>query len=64
MYGVQILNSDFKYCGAIGRHGSSKGEFVTPYGIASVSVGNVYVVDHDSHGIQVFTANGKFLRLQ
>ncbi len=54
---IQILNSDFSYFGTFGKKG--KGQFINPRHIACDSTGNVYVSDHN---IQVFTAEGKFLR--
>lgn len=54
---IQVLNSDLSYCF---RFNNGKGIF--PY-IACDSDGNVYVSDYNNHCIQVFTADGKFLRM-
>ena len=62
---VQVLNSDLTYSstfwGARQCHG--EGEFDYPCGVACDSTGNVYVTDFNQHRIQVFTAEGKFLRM-
>ena len=59
---VHILDSDLTYSSIIGKEGSGKGQFKSPYGIACGSTGKVYVADSGNNRIQVFTANGKFLR--
>ena len=45
-----------------GRHGTAPGEFNTPHSIAIDSRGTVYVSDRENNRIQIFDANGKFLR--
>ena len=60
---VQVLNSDLDYCSTIGREGSGNGEFNSPWGISCDSTGNVYVADTHNHRIQVFAAEGTFLRM-
>ena len=57
---VQVLNSDFTFSSTFG---SGMGQFVNPRGIACDSTGKVYVADIDNYSIQVFTAEGKFLRM-
>jgi len=42
--------------------GVEAGQFNHPRGIAVGPAGNVYVVDSDNHRVQVFDANGAFLR--
>ena len=60
---VQILNSDLTFSSTFGQTGSSKGQFIGPFGITCNRSGNVYVADRENHHIQVFTAEGKFLRI-
>lgn len=61
---VQILNSDLSFCGSFGRKGSSKGQFD---GIGHIAcdpkTGNLFLADSCNHRIQVFTAEGKFVRM-
>jgi DNA-binding beta-propeller fold protein YncE len=45
-----------------GKKGSGPGEFNTPHSIAVDSHGAVYVSDRENNRIQIFDANGKFLR--
>ncbi len=59
---VQVLNSDLTYSSTIGRQGSGNGEFDSPWGISCDSTGKVYVADTGCHRIQVFTAEGTFMR--
>ena len=59
----RVLNSDLSYSSTFGKRGSGKGQFESPYGIACDSTGKVYVADSWNHRIQVFTAEGKFLRM-
>ena len=40
-----------------------KGQFNFPQGIACDSSENVYVADRENHRVQVFTAEGKFVRM-
>ena len=64
-YRVQVLNSDLTFSSTFGQKGfrSGKGKFDGPWDVACDRSGNVYVVDYYSHRIQVFTAEGKFLRM-
>ena len=41
---------------------SGDGQFNFPWDVAFDNTGNVYVADTSGHRIQVFTAEGKFLR--
>ncbi len=59
---VEVLNSDLKLFATIGRRGKGKGQFIYPQGIACDSTGKVYVADCGNHRIQVFTAEGEFLK--
>jgi len=45
-----------------GEPGTGPGQFMLPHGIAVDATGNVYVCDRESDRIQVFTAEGRFLR--
>ena len=59
---ILILHSDLKPAGRFGKFGDGEGEFNFPRHVACDSTGNVYVADSLNHRIQVFTAEGKFLR--
>ncbi|MGD8738575.1 MAG: 6-bladed beta-propeller, partial [Anaerolineae bacterium] len=45
-----------------GQTGTDPGQFNRPRGVAVGPAGNVYVVDSDNSRVQVFDANGAFLR--
>ncbi|MBM3841483.1 MAG: hypothetical protein FJ398_26755 [Verrucomicrobia bacterium] len=45
-----------------GKPGRKPGEFNTPHSIAVDSKGTVYVSDRENNRIQIFDANGKYLR--
>jgi hypothetical protein len=45
-----------------GDRGTKPGEFNTPHSIASDAKGNIYVADRGNRRIQVFDADGKYLR--
>ena len=45
-----------------GQAGSGPGEFRTPHSIAADAKGNIYVADRGNRRIQVFTADGTYLR--
>jgi DNA-binding beta-propeller fold protein YncE len=57
---VKVLNSDLTFSSSFGGRGSGRGQFNHPCDIACNSTGKVYVADHR---IQVFTAEGEFLRV-
>lgn len=59
---VQIMNSDLTFAGSFGRQGSGDGQFSSAFSVACDSRGYVYVGDKDNRNIQVFTAEGQFLR--
>ena len=60
---VVVLNSDLTFSSAFGGKGSAKGKFDFPKGIAFDSIGNVFVADRNNSRVQVFTDEGKFLRI-
>ncbi len=62
---VTVLNSDLSFFSSFGKYGggSGKGQFNYPYDVACDSTGKVYVADRNNHRIQVFTAEGKFLKM-
>ena len=61
---IQILSFDLSTSVlSFGEKGSGKGYFNCPYSVACDSTGNVYVADSCNHHIQVFTAEGTFLRM-
>jgi DNA-binding beta-propeller fold protein YncE len=60
---IQVLNSNLAFFSTFGKRGSSTGEFSYPHGIAYDRSGNLYVADLDNYRIQVFTHQGKFLRM-
>ena len=60
---IQVLNADLTFFSTFGKRGSGKGQFEEPCGIACDSTGKVYVADWVNKGVQVFTAEGKFLRI-
>jgi DNA-binding beta-propeller fold protein YncE len=59
---VQILNPDLTFFSSFGSIGSGNGYFQNPRDVAFDGIGNVYVTDGVNHRIQVFTAEGQFLR--
>ena len=45
-----------------GQQGQGQGEFTDPRGVAVDAEGNIYVADTNNHRVQVFDANGNYLR--
>jgi DNA-binding beta-propeller fold protein YncE len=45
-----------------GEPGTGPGQFMLPHGIAVDATGNVLICDRESDRIQVFTANGRYVR--
>ena len=58
-----ILNSDLTFSSTFGKPGSGKGQFRLPWDIACDNTGKVFVTDYDSNSIQVFSSEGKFIRM-
>ena len=56
---IQILDSNLSYVDAFGEGGRGEGQLRKPQHLACDDMGNVYVADES---VQVFTAEGKFLR--
>ena len=59
---IKILNPDLTFSDSFGSSGSGYGQFSRPKGVAFDSTGKVYVADQENYRIQVFTAEGRYLR--
>jgi DNA-binding beta-propeller fold protein YncE len=59
---VVKFTKEGKYVSTWGKRGTGPGEFNTPHSIAVDSKGRVFVSDRENNRIQVFTANGEFLK--
>jgi sugar lactone lactonase YvrE len=59
---VVKFSKDGHYLTAWGTKGSAPGQFNLPHSVAVDSHGTVYVSDRENNRIQIFDANGKFLR--
>lgn len=59
---VVKFSREGKYLMSWGKPGRGPGEFQVPHAIAVDSKGSVYVSDRENNRIQVFDANGKFLK--
>ena len=61
---VQVLNSDLTFSSTFGKPGIiGEGRFYLPESIAIDNTGKVYVSYPPTNSIQVFTAEGRFLRM-
>ena len=60
---VVKFSKEGKYTHAWGRHGTSESEFNIVHSVAVDSKGTVYVSDRENNRIQIFDADGKFLRM-
>jgi hypothetical protein len=62
--GARIVkfSRDGKYLTEWGKRGTGPGEFGLPHNVVVDKQGLVYVTDRDNQRIQIFDANGKFLR--
>jgi DNA-binding beta-propeller fold protein YncE len=59
---VVKFSRDGKYLLEWGRRGTGPGEFGLPHNVVVDAQGQVYVTDRDNQRIQIFDANGTFLR--
>ena len=59
---VVKFSRDGKYLTEWGKRGTGPGEFGLPHNVVVDTQGLVYVTDRDNQRIQIFDANGKFLR--
>jgi DNA-binding beta-propeller fold protein YncE len=59
---VVKLSREGQYLMAWGKHGTGPSEFNTVHSVAVDSQGTVYVSDRENNRIQIFDANGKYLR--
>ena len=62
-YSMCILNSDLTMSNSFGESGTGEGEIRSARDVACDSTGNVYVADRNNDRIQIFTAEGRFLRM-
>lgn len=60
---VAKFSADGKFQFEWGRKGTGPGEFDLPHSVAVDARGQVYVADRSNARIQVFDANGKFLKM-
>ena len=59
---VHRFSSGGELIASWGEPGTGPGQFMLPHGIAVDPTGNVFVCDRESDRIQVFTAEGRYLR--
>jgi len=59
---VVKFSRDGKYLLTWGKRGTAPGDFHLPHSVAVDSKGRVYVSDRENNRIQIFDANGKFLK--
>lgn len=59
---LRILNPDLTFSSSFGHHGNDDGQFGHPSDVTCNGTGNVYVADAGSDCIQVFIAEGEFVR--
>jgi DNA-binding beta-propeller fold protein YncE len=59
---VVKIDKDGNWVKSWGKRGEQPGEFHTPHSIATDAKGNVYVGDRENKRIQIFNADGEFLK--
>jgi DNA-binding beta-propeller fold protein YncE len=59
---VVRFSRDGKYLAEWGKRGNGPGEFQLPHNLVIDAQGRVYVTDRDNKRVEVFDANGKFLK--
>ncbi|MBN9296342.1 MAG: hypothetical protein J0I41_04980 [Filimonas sp.] len=59
---VVKFTAEGKYLFEWGTKGNGEGQFNIPHSICIDSVGNVYVADRENDRVQVFDANGRFIK--
>src|SRR5947209_6332851 len=59
---IAKIDKDGNWVKSWGEPGTGPGQFNTPHSIASDDAGNVYVADRGNGRIQVFDADGRYLR--
>ena len=60
---VQVKPRQFRPVLSFGREGSSAGMFCSPWGVAVNERNEISVTDSENHRIQVFSGNGRHVRL-
>ena len=58
---IQMFDGDGRVVGQFGRLGDGSGDAARQKGVATDSLGHVYVVDSLFHAFQIFDAKGDFL---
>ena len=58
---IQIFSPSGNYLGSWGEIGTGNGRFVSPTGLDTDALGNVYVADTANHRIQIFSPSGNYL---
>ena len=59
---IQVLSTDLTFKSSFGTHGNGNGQLQSPYNAALDDANNLYVTEYHGQRVQVFTAEGRFLR--